>query len=101
MSILSVIYLIGIITGIFSTFNIPGEILWANPRPSSTRFCRPIRLQWLKETREVAKAERNYIKEQIDGLDKLNFRGYSVAFNLLLTMINGKVRPILISNAVK
>jgi hypothetical protein len=99
--ILSVIYIIGIIRGSFSTFNISGEILWANPRPSSTRFCRHIRFQWLKETRKVAKAERDYSKEQIDKLEKLNFRGYTVTFTLLGAMINGKVRLILISNAVK
>lgn len=30
-------------------------ILWQNPRPSSTRYCRPIKLIFYKETMEVTK----------------------------------------------
>jgi hypothetical protein len=32
-------------------------ILWQNPRPSSVRFCRPIWMQFKKETAEFAKEE--------------------------------------------
>ena len=38
--------------------DISKEIIWKNPRPSSTRFCRPIRLQWKHETSEVIIAEK-------------------------------------------
>ena len=32
-------------------------ILWQNPRPSSVRYCRPIRIQFKKETTKLAKEE--------------------------------------------
>ena len=40
-------------------------IVWQNPRPSSPRFCRPIRFQFKKETFEVANTEVQYIEIQI------------------------------------
>ena len=33
------------------------EALWRNCRPSSVRLCRPLRIQYTKESSEVSKAE--------------------------------------------
>jgi len=39
-------------------------IVWKNPRPSSPRFCRPIRIQFLHENTEATVNEVDCIKEQ-------------------------------------
>ncbi|KAJ4426158.1 hypothetical protein ANN_26967 [Periplaneta americana] len=44
------------------------DVAWKNPRPSSTRFCKSIQLQWVHETTEIAKAERVYVENQIQNL---------------------------------
>ena len=48
------------------------HILWHNPVPSSTRFCRPIHLQFKKETTELSQAETNNISDEIKQLKPLN-----------------------------
>lgn len=39
-----------------------------NSRPSSTRFCKPIKLQFVKETIDVILQENKYMDEQIGTL---------------------------------
>lgn len=68
------------------------EILWRNPRPSSTRFCRPIRIQYVRETTVICKEEELHMKQQIENLMDFKGNNFSVKFNLSLTMIDGKVR---------
>ncbi|KAF2889256.1 hypothetical protein ILUMI_16917 [Ignelater luminosus] len=46
------------------------NILWQNPTPSSTRFCRPIRIRFLHETVNITKEEIKYIKDQAKDLRK-------------------------------
>lgn len=67
------------------------QILWKNPRPSSTRLCRPIRIQFEKETDILTKAEDQHLKNQIADLQPFSQPGCSVKFHLSLTMIDGKV----------
>lgn len=38
---------------------VDGKVLFQNPTPSSTRYCRPLRIQMIKETIEVSIAEKN------------------------------------------
>ncbi|KAG8239812.1 hypothetical protein J437_LFUL019456, partial [Ladona fulva] len=64
-----------------------GKIICKNPRPSSTRFSWPILLQWLKETKEVAKGEKNYLQWQIDALEKWNLGSYSVSCYAVTTAL--------------
>jgi hypothetical protein len=45
-------------------------ILWHNPRPSSVRSCRPIRIQLKKEAAESAKEETSVVEERIKKLEK-------------------------------
>lgn len=70
------------------------KVLWKNNTPSSTRFCRPIRLQVAKETKELTVNEERYIKEQINKLTPSNIKFKSCSFQvnhkLQLTMIDGK-----------
>lgn len=70
-------------------------VVWKNPRPSSPRFCRPIRLQFLHENIQATTNEVNYIEEQIKALvpfEKIiGGKGISICYKLALTMIDGKV----------
>lgn len=68
-----------------------GEIIWKVPRPSSTSFCRPIRIQWIHETEELCKIEEDYINAQIDKLKPFSSSIGSIDFSLTLTMVDGKV----------
>lgn len=71
------------------------DLVWKNPRPSSTRYCRPIRFQFLKETLPITKSEAAYFREQIDNLIptifKLNDRDINIQHSLQMTMVDGKV----------
>ena len=70
-------------------------VLWKNPRPSSPRFCRPMKLQFLHETAESTRAEVDYIKDQEKILLPFQtiFVGnqINVSYKIVLTMIDGKV----------
>ena len=71
-------------------------VVWENPTPSSTRYCRPIRLQFLKETADSICEEKNVVEKQIESLipfqttfDELNVQ---IKYHLTFTMIDGKVK---------
>eukprot|EP00733_Pompholyxophrys_punicea_P001049 Pompholyxophrys_punicea_v1_NODE_441_length_1962_cov_16.704248.p1 type:complete len:301 gc:universal NODE_441_length_1962_cov_16.704248:295-1197(+) len=70
-------------------------IIWNNPTPSSTLFCRPLRLQFKKESQEFNIEEKDYWQAQIDTLlpTKLEINGKSiqVTHKLMCTMVDGKV----------
>lgn len=70
--------------------------LWQNPRPSSTRFCRPIRLQFIKESVSSTREEQKYIQNQIDSLSPfhtvVNGKNIEINYKLVFTMIDGKVK---------
>ena len=48
--------------------NNPQKIIWKNPHPSSTRFCRPIRFLFAKETEALTVHEFETIRDEIDNL---------------------------------
>lgn len=70
-------------------------VLWQNPRPSSTRYCRPIKFQFIHETPEICNQEKEYIDKQISCLENskitINGKDLSVRHKLLFTMVDGKV----------
>lgn len=68
-----------------------GKILWENPRPSSTRFCRPLRIQWLRESKEVIKKEKQWMDDQISRLEPVSELNSTINFSIKLTMIDSKV----------
>lgn len=67
------------------------QVVWTNPRPSSVRLCRPIRIQWKRETDAISREEREYIERQITNLQPFVHENFTVSFSLRLTMIDGKV----------
>lgn len=71
------------------------KTLWQNPTPSSTRFCRPIRIRFLHETIDITKEEIKYVEDQAKQLSKTKIgnrnRSTFVLHTLLPTMVDAKV----------
>lgn len=69
-------------------------IIWKNPKPSSTRFCRPIRIQFQKETVDLTLNEKK-VDYQTENLQPftivINGEEIRVKFEMYLTMIDMKV----------
>ncbi|KAF2892509.1 hypothetical protein ILUMI_13664, partial [Ignelater luminosus] len=75
--------------------NSDSTLIWQNPRPSSTRFCRHIHFYFKKETAEFARKEANKVKKEIEELQpstlNINNRNIQVKHILNFMMINGKL----------
>ena len=71
-----------------------GEVVWNNSTPSSTRFCRPVSLQYVKETREVTEQELQRMRADIDALQPLVADQQVVRYVLSMTMVDGKVTNV-------
>lgn len=71
------------------------QVMWYNPVPSSTRFCRPIRLQFFQKNTETSVNEAAYFEDQIKHLvpydTVITLTEVLVSFELALTKINGKI----------
>ena len=71
-----------------------GNVLWMNPSPSSTRFCRPIQIMFQHETNDLIRNETRKIEQQITNLIpftvRFNNRNIVVKYHFKLTMIDGK-----------
>lgn len=78
------------------------EIYWHNPRTNSVRFCRPIRMQFFKETDRIIKDEFAYVENQIANLSptSVNINGifFTAQHCLLKAMVDGKVCKVLSDN---
>lgn len=90
----------------FRSFNIPSDdeiIIRNDPKPSSTRYCRPLRLQFQKETVQSTLAEKECIEKQISNLHSFNTvfrnRAIEISYELSFTMIDGKIRNAIINTA--
>lgn len=68
-----------------------GIDVWKNPKPSSSRFCWPITLQWIVENKYKIIAEEKKILDQMKKLNSWNIYPYNIEYKLLMTMIDGKV----------
>lgn len=71
------------------------KVVWQNPTPSSTRYCRPLKIEFIKESSEVSIAEKNRVTEEIGNLKKsktiCDGKSIEVEHALLFTMVDGKV----------
>lgn len=71
------------------------EVIWQNPTPSSTRYCRPIRIRFVKETTDITIQEIDYVKTAINNLQQTKVTiadtSYSVNYTMMFTMVDGKV----------
>jgi len=75
-------------------------ILWNNQAPQSTRFCRPLAIEYVHESKEVILGQKRNVEDQIDKLQSIqialdNYRSISVHCSLFLTLIDGKVLNII------
>lgn len=74
--------------------------LWINKSPQSVRFCRPLRIEFAKETKELILAKKSNLESQIQNLTDFTYsfsidRKIVVTFSLHLTLIDGKVLNII------
>ena len=71
------------------------KVVWQNPTPSSSRYCRPIKICFKKESFLVINEEIDKVRCQIKNLKntRVAFQGQSVLIShkLCLTMVDGKV----------
>ena len=74
--------------------------VWVNQRSSSSHFCRPLRLQYKKETKEISQEEETLLRNEIENLedheidltlDNGNHVKVKISFKVELTMLDGKV----------
>lgn len=92
---------------VFATTYIPlclktddGFVLWANPSPQSFRFCRPLRIQYRAETKELILEEKMEVENEIEHLTAL-YMETSAGKTIIaeckvnLTVIDGKVFNII------
>ena len=78
-------------------------LVWKNPKPSSSRFCRPLRMQFRKETQEITKAEKTRLEECFKNVPDLTIdveedTQILIKFkekNFHYTMLDGKVINVL------
>lgn len=79
-------------------------VVWENPRPSSTRFCRPIKFCFKKETIDSTLEEVKDIESEISRLIPTTIinEGKELRINhkLIFSMIDGKVSTI-VSNSIQ
>lgn len=68
-----------------------GEVLWQNPSPNSSRFCRPIRLNFTKDTNEITIEEKKSLDKEIREFLPVETPSGDVTCNFQVTMLDGKV----------
>lgn len=77
--------------------------IWKNPKTSSTKYCRPIRLQLKKETTELTRKEFADISDQIKKLKystiNQNNKIIKIKHEMVLSMIDGKVCNAICENS--
>lgn len=70
------------------------DILWKNPRPSSIRYCRPLKFEFCKETALKTQEEYEFYSDEISKLKLTvirNNKTYHITHKLYCTMIDGKI----------
>ncbi|KAG8237915.1 hypothetical protein J437_LFUL018024 [Ladona fulva] len=76
-------------------------VVWQNPKPSSTRYCRPLRLEFIKETTSHIQAAINSVEEEIRLLKPSEYSSEvecSVKHSLRLIMVDGNVCNAITNN---
>jgi len=71
--------------------DINNAVIWQNERPSSTRFCRPIKISFEKETADLVRKEVKNIEQKIEQILPSTFQHFKIVHEFHLTMIDGKI----------
>lgn len=84
------------------------QILWKNPSPGGSLYCRPISINFSKESPEITKSEFEILQEQLECLvnQKIDFFSHSdnkiistiLDIKAKCTMVDGKVLNVLADN---
>ncbi|GAB0087959.1 uncharacterized protein DMENIID0001_023290 [Sergentomyia squamirostris] len=79
------------------------QVFWVNPTPQSVRFCRPIILEFAKETYEFVRRTKKNVEDEISGLVnvKINLTDNKfvlIDFTFVMSMIDGKVLTYVIGS---
>ncbi|XP_011858855.1 PREDICTED: uncharacterized protein LOC105556377, partial [Vollenhovia emeryi] len=78
-------------------------IIWQNPRPSSPRFCRPIKFEFIKESVQLIQETKFKIENQIENLESTKVclldLNVIVSHRLHFTMVDGKVANAITSTS--
>jgi len=77
-----------------------GRVIWMNRSPQSVRFCRPLKIEFVKETKTHILKEKANLDLEIQNLlpmvyEDANKQSYTISFELKMTLIDGKVLNIL------
>ncbi|KAJ8685239.1 hypothetical protein QAD02_021032 [Eretmocerus hayati] len=71
-----------------------GEILWINPTPNSTSYCRPVQFEFQKETTEYTMSQYEHYEDKIRQLEPFTSEALGpeskITYNLKCTMMDGK-----------
>ncbi|XP_011872388.1 PREDICTED: uncharacterized protein LOC105564550 [Vollenhovia emeryi] len=82
-----------------------GLIIWNNNSSQSERFCRPIELRYIKESKNVILQQKEIFENEIKQLQTLKIvlddRSIFVHFALHLTLIDGKVLAIITNTSMQ
>lgn len=75
-------------------------ILWENPKPSSIRYCRPIKFIYTKVTPETTRTEVQKVEQDIENLQTTEIvldheKSLTINYTFIMTMIDGKVINVL------
>lgn len=68
-----------------------GKIYWENDRSSSSLYCRPLKLEHEKETKEAILEENENLEKEIGDLHDLQINNKNINNRMHLTMIDMKV----------
>lgn len=71
--------------------NYESSVLWKNDCPGSTRYCRPIQFNFIKENKDNVKSIVGAINEEISNLVPYLYHNITIEYNLTFTMIDGKI----------
>lgn len=71
------------------------SVLWQNAYASSTRYCRPIKFLFAKESKDIVQREYKVLQEDIKALTQtpitVNGRKMTADHDLTMTMVDGKL----------
>ena len=81
------------------------EIIWQNPVPGGSRYCRPISIQFIHETADQMMDEYNLIVDQIESIgefERLEINGIESESRFCViahpTMLDGKSLNAIVEN---
>lgn len=89
-------------SSVFMTSCVPLDLkmgsrtIWENPAPASTRYCRPIKFEFIKESAEMVTQQFKDMQTEIENLIPTYCNvNIIIKHDLHLTMIDGKIRTII------